>query len=105
MRGSGGTCEVGVCISGGLGGHMWQGDMHGGALHSGGGGGGRVCQGTCMAEGGVHGRRACMVGGHAWQWACVAGEACMACMPPGRYYEIRSMSGWYTSYWNAFLFC
>ena len=24
--------------------------------------------------------------------------------PPGRYYEIRSMSGRYASYWNAFLF-
>ena len=24
--------------------------------------------------------------------------------PPGRYYEIRSMSGWYASYWNASLF-
>ena len=22
-----------------------------------------------------------------------------------RYDEIRSMSGWYASYWNAFLFC
>ena len=25
------------------------------------------------------------------------------CTPPNRYYEIRSMSGWYASYWNAFL--
>ena len=23
--------------------------------------------------------------------------------PPGRYYEIQSMSGRYASYWNAFL--
>ena len=53
--------------------------------------------------GGVHG------GGHAWQGVagvCMAGEGCMhgggggVC---GRYYEIRSMSGRYASYWNAFL--
>ena len=37
---------------------------------------------------------ACMAGGHAWR---VGGMR-------GRYYEIRSMSGWYASYWNAFLF-
>ena len=36
-------------------------------------------------------------GAHVWQGAC------MACMPPGRYCEIRSMSGQYASYWNAFL--
>ena len=42
--------------------------------------------GACMA-GGVHGR------GHAW-------HAC----PLDRYYETRSMSGRYASYWNAFLF-
>ena len=55
--------------------------------------------------------------GHVWQGACMVG-ACMAggvvhdrdgmhggggCVH-GRYYEIRSMSGWYPSYWNAFLF-
>ena len=41
----------------------------------------------------------CMVGGmrvrgrgHAWQGGM-----------RGRYYEIWSMSGWYASYWNAFL--
>ena len=37
--------------------------------------------------GGVHGR-----GGRAWQEGM-----------RGRYYEIRSMSGRYASYWNAFL--
>ena len=37
--------------------------------------------------------------------AYMAGEACVACIPPSdRYYEIRSMSGRYASYWNAFLF-
>ena len=30
--------------------------------------------------------------------------ACVACLPSPRYYEIRSMSGRYASYWNAFLF-
>ena len=50
--------------------------------------------------------------GHAWQGgACVArGDVhgkgmCMACMPPpGRYYDIWSLSGRYASYWNAFLY-
>ena len=26
----------------------------------------------------MHGRGACMVGGHAWQGACMAGEGCVA---------------------------
>ena len=34
----------------------------------------------------------------------MAGGECVACMPPGRYYEIRSMSRRYTTYWNALLF-
>ena len=41
-------------------------------------------------------------GGHAWQGGCVArGHA-----PPHQILQdtvIRSMSGWYASYWNAFL--
>ena len=41
------------------------------------------CRGVCMA-----------IRGHAWLWG-----ACMG------YDEIRSMSGQYASYWNAFLFC
>ena len=46
----------------------------------------------------MHGRGACMVGimcgrgDHAWHAS------------PSRYYEIWSMSGQYTSYWNTFLF-
>ena len=45
---------------------------------------GREWQGLCMAGGmhggGVHGREACMAGGHVWQGgACVhGGGACMA---------------------------
>ena len=42
-------------------------------------------RGVCVV-GGVHS------GGHVWQGGM-----------RGRYYEIRSMSGRYTSYWNAFL--
>ena len=59
---------------------------------------------------------ACVVaGGHAWLpggvcgcWACVVAggggrgmRGCRACMG---YDEIRSMSGRYASYWNAFFF-
>ena len=33
------------------------------------------------------------------------GGACMVGGLRGRYYEIRSMSGRYASYWNEFLFC
>ena len=62
------------------GGCAWQGGMHGG--------------GACVA-GGVHSRR-----GHAWQEGGMHGWGGVR----GRYYEIRSMSGRYASYWNAFLF-
>ena len=75
----------------------------------------------CMVVGGMHGcgGHACVVvGGHAWwlgdicgcrghvwlQVACVVagghawlGGACMG------YEKVRSMSGWYASYWKAFL--
>ena len=44
----------------------------------------------------MHGRGVCVVGGACDVWQ---GHAC----PPPRYYEIRSMSGQYASYWNAFL--
>ena len=86
---AGGMCGGGPCVVGG---------MHSRGMHG---------RGACMAEG-VHGRGhawqgVCMAGGHAWQGACVAGWACMAGGMRGRYYEIRSMSRWYASYWNAFL--
>ena len=59
--------------------------------------------------GGMHGRGGvCVVGGvhsrgHVW-WGGMSGRGSM--QPPGRYYThgIRSMSGRYASYWNAFLF-
>ena len=57
--------------------------------------------------GGMHGGGPCMAGGHArWgQGACIAGGGCVAeGGMRGRYYGIRSMSGRYASYWNAFLF-
>ena len=73
--------------------------------------GGHVWQGACVV-GGVHGRGACMVGAcmageHAWQGGmCGRRHVWHAhnCPPPTRSYEIRSMSGWYASFWNAYLF-
>ena len=78
----------GACVVAG-GGHVWlPGGMH-------------DCQGACVvARGHAWLPGGCMaVGGHAWLWgACmVAGRVCMG------YDEIRSMSGQYASYWNAFL--
>ena len=93
--------QVSVCpwewgVSGRGMGRAWQGVYMAGSVHGRG----------CMA-GGMHGR------GHAWQGACKAGgghagQGCVcgrghAChAPPGRYYEIRSMSGRYSSYWNTY---
>ena len=62
-----------------------------------GGGGMCGCRGTCDCEGHAWLPGACM-GGHAWLPGGMHGcqGACMG-------YEIQSMSGWYASYWNAFL--
>ena len=84
------------------GGHAWQGCVHGrgymavGACMTGGVCGRGPWKGVCVA-GGMHGRGTCTAGG-----ACTAGgvHGRGVC---GRYYEIRSMSGRYASYWNAFL--
>ena len=62
--------------------------------------------------GGMHGRGACMAGGmhgggHVWQGGMHGrGGMCATHTPLTRYYGygIRSMSGRYASYWNAFLF-
>ena len=111
----GGMCGRGACVTG--------------AMHGGGGmcGGGHAWQGVCMARGACMAGGACVAGGHVWQgcmrdrghawqgghvwWgACIVGGmhgrgVCMAWRGVhGRYYEIRSMNGRYTSYWNAFLF-
>ena len=80
------------------------------------------CQGACVVARGacMVARGACMVArGHAWllrgmhgcQGVCMVAQG--ACMVAGGcawllgacigYNEIRSMSRWYASYWNAFL--
>ena len=84
-----------------------------------------VALGGCVVapggQGGMHGcsRGACMValgghvwlllGGHAWLlWGvCVVARGRAWLLPggvSGFFDEIRSMSGRYASYWNAFLF-
>ena len=71
----------------------------GGTCIEGGGMHGRGCAwwggvvGGCAWRGGMHGE------GHVWQGAFMAGGP----TPPPQYYEMRSMSGQYASYWNAFL--
>ena len=58
-------------------------------------------EGACMVlfEGGMHGF---IQGGHAWFYQ--AGGGMHGFFSFSRYNEIRSMSGRYASYWNAFLF-
>ena len=117
-----GACMAGcVCVAGGgmhgrgacmVEGLVWQRGMHGRghAWQEGMHGGGCVWWGAMYGRGGVHG------GGHAWWGVCMAGGMCGvgdawqggACVAGGggvhgRYYEIRSMSVRYASYWNAFL--
>ena len=59
-------------------------------------GGGHAWWGACVVVVGV-----CMaVGVHGWG-ACMVGGACMVAL--GGVHRIRSMSGRYASYWNAFL--
>ena len=87
-------------VAPGQGGHAW--------LLWGGGG-------MCGCSGGVHGCSggACVValGGHAWLLGGVGGWGGCVVLPGGGrggvrgfFHEIRSMSGRYASYWNAFLF-
>ena len=69
-------------------------------------GGGHAWQGACMAVVGGHawwGGGMCVRGGEgAWQGVCVV-EVCMVAGGVlGRRYG--HCSGWYASYWNAFLF-
>ena len=59
------------------------------------GGGMRGCRGVCVVFQG-----ACMVGGVC---GCMRG-VCMVVGGCIEYDQIRSMSRWYTSYWNAFLY-
>ena len=82
MMAGGCMCDGGVH---GGGGGAWQGGVHGG---------GHVCW-----QGGMRANMVSMHGGRGWHaWWPVGGGACMG------YDEIRSMSGRYASYWNAFLF-
>ena len=102
---AGGTCMAegrgmhgGGCMHGRV--HAWQGACVAGGMHG---------RGAFMAEGGLHGGgcawgdvHGCVHGGHAWgTWGDIHTPP-----TPGRYYHygIRSMSGRYASYWNAFLF-
>ena len=58
-----------------------------------------------MVVGGMRGSRG--GGGMHGCWGMVAGEGMHGCWGGGaspRYDKIRSMSGRYASYWNAFLF-
>ena len=83
-----GACMVGACMAGG---HAWQGACVAGSVHCRGHAWqGDVCtkRGMCGGGGGMCGR------GHTWQGACMTGG------PRG----IRSMSGRFASYWNAFFF-
>ena len=96
------VCGRGVCVWQGVcdRGHMWQGGMHGEEA---------CVAGGCACQGGVCGRGACLAGGDMrGRGACMVGEGGVhgTYVPPpiGRYYEIRSMSRRYASYWNAFLF-
>ena len=68
---------------------LWKGGVHGkgGACVAKGGG-------ACVVKGGVHFKGAYMARGHAWKG--VAGGM------RGR--RDGHCSGWYPSYWNAFLF-
>ena len=108
-----GACMVGrgACVAGGRGhawwrrGHVWQvGGMYGGGMH----GRGHAWLGGVHSRMSIHGRW-----GHVWQGGIVwhtfppamhPPGRCVPYMPPGRCYDIRSMSGQYASYWNAFLF-
>ena len=78
---------------------------------------GREWQGGACMAGQVCGGGACVAGGHAWQGVvrgrgCELQGVCMAGGMCGRGHArqgggmrgILSMSEWYTSYWNTFLF-
>ena len=100
-------CSGGACVVA-LGGHAWL--LLGGACvvapegHAGYSGGHGCSRGVCVVApmGGMHG----CSGGHVW---LLPRGACMVALGRGgmcgirRHTEIRSMSGRYTSYWNAFL--
>ena len=87
-------CSGGACMVA-WGGHVW---LLGGACV--------VARGACVVAPGGHAWL--LWGGHAWllrggMHGC-SGGACVVFFSFFRYNEIRSMSGRYASYWNAFLF-
>ena len=120
VRGCQGACMVvGGCMHGcgGMHGCGWCAWLLGGACVGARGhawllGGVCGCQGVCVVAGGMHdceghvivGDVYLVVGGCAWLWGvCMVGgmHGCRGvCIG---YDEIRSMSGRYASYWNAFL--
>ena len=59
-----------------------------------------ACQGVWVAGGHSWWMGACVAGLGMYDRGCVGGGGVA---PSGRYHEIRSMSGRYASYWNAFL--
>ena len=94
---AGGGWGLGACmVAGGMHG-CWGGVVVGG-MH-GCGGCAWLLGGMCGCGGHAWLQQACMVAGrHAWLLgACVVAGGCVG------YDEIRSMSGRYASYWNAFL--
>ena len=116
----------GVCVAVGMHGRRaCMGGMHGGGcmargVHGRGAcmaggvcGGGHAWHGGCVWQRGIHGRvgsmrgrGACVAEGHAWQGrerAWQRGMRGRVGSVHGRYNEIRSMSGRYAFYWNAFL--
>ena len=66
--------------------------------------GGYAWQGVACMAGGMRGMGACMAGGRACGGGIHGRRGCALQGPhPRRYHEIRSKSGRYASYWNAFL--
>ena len=93
----------GACMAGGVWqeGHAWRGGVcvAGEACMAGGAMCGRVCVGCAW-----WGWGACVVVGGVWVWACVTGgHAWWGPKQILRDTVMRSMSGRYASYWNAFL--
>ena len=71
---------------------------------------GNVFTGVCLSTGGRVGFPACITG-HMTRGVCIQGAFASVggggvgqASPPIGYYGIPSTSGWYASYWNAFLY-
>ena len=82
----GGVCGRGDGGHAWWGGHAWLG-MHGGGVHG---------RGACVAGGHAWLEGACMAWGHAWQGGMrgqggVHGGGCVTCMPPGQMLRLQHM--------------